>query len=101
MGAHQPSVQRSFQPLAIAPKRTLKCRDTPISPFSSRNVVLPPMKILVINWQDWTNPLSGGAETHLHETFKRVAAMGHEVTLFCSRFEGAPAEEVIDGIRIV
>jgi glycosyltransferase involved in cell wall biosynthesis len=59
------------------------------------------MKILVINWQDWKNPLSGGAETHLHETFKRVAAMGHEVTLFCSSFEGAPREETIDGIHIV
>ena len=59
------------------------------------------MKILVINWQDWLNPLSGGAEIHLHETFRRVAASGHEVTLFCSRFEGAPDEETVDGIRII
>ncbi len=59
------------------------------------------MKILVINWQDWTNPLSGGAETHLRETFVRVAAMGHQVTLFCSSFPGAPAEEHLDGITIV
>lgn len=59
------------------------------------------MNILVINWQDWTNPLSGGAEVHLHETFKRVAALGHAVTIFCSGFQGAPAEEVIDGIRII
>ena len=29
------------------------------------------MKILLINWQDITNPLSGGAEVHLHEIFKR------------------------------
>jgi len=59
------------------------------------------MNILVINWQDWTNPLSGGAEVHLHETFRRVAVAGHRVTLFCSMFEGAPAEETIDGIRII
>lgn len=59
------------------------------------------MKILVINWQDWLNPLSGGAEIHLYETFRRVAAMGHEVTLFCSSFEGAASEEIVDGIRIV
>lgn len=59
------------------------------------------MKILVINWQDWTNPLSGGAEVHLHETFRRVAAMGHDVTLFCSGYDNAPAEETLDGIRIV
>jgi len=59
------------------------------------------MNILVINWQDWKNPLSGGAEVHFHETFKRVVAMGHHVTLFCSGFKGSPAEETIDGIRIV
>ncbi|HVZ40897.1 MAG TPA: glycosyltransferase family 4 protein [Candidatus Kapabacteria bacterium] len=59
------------------------------------------MKILVINWQDWKNPLSGGAETHLRETFTRVAAMGHSVTLFCSSYDGAPPEETVDGIHIV
>lgn len=59
------------------------------------------MNILVINWQDWTNPLSGGAEIHLYETFRRIAAMGHRVTLFCSEYEGAKREETIDGIRII
>ncbi|MGE3799706.1 MAG: glycosyltransferase family 4 protein [Candidatus Kapaibacterium sp.] len=59
------------------------------------------MKILVINWQDWLNPLSGGAEIHLYETFRKIAEWGHEVTLFCSRFEGSKTEEVVDGIRIV
>jgi glycosyltransferase involved in cell wall biosynthesis len=59
------------------------------------------MNILVINWQDWTNPLSGGAEVHLHEIFRRIAAAGHAVTLFCSSYPGAAAEETIDGIRII
>jgi glycosyltransferase involved in cell wall biosynthesis len=59
------------------------------------------MRILVINWQDWTNPLAGGAEAHLRETFIRIAAKGHHVTLFCSSYPGAAAEETIDGIRIV
>lgn len=59
------------------------------------------MKILVINWQDIKNPLGGGAEVHLHEIFSRIARMGHEVTLYCSSFPGAPAEEVIDGIRVI
>jgi glycosyltransferase involved in cell wall biosynthesis len=59
------------------------------------------MKILIFNWQDIRNPLAGGAEVHLHEIFSRVAAMGHEVTLFCSSFEGAAAEETIGGIRVV
>jgi len=60
-----------------------------------------PLRILVINWQDIRNPLSGGAEVHFHEIFRRVAAMGHPVTLLCSAFAGAAPEEEIDGIRIV
>lgn len=59
------------------------------------------MKILVINWQDIRNPQSGGAEVHLHEIFSRVVGAGHEVTLFCSSFPGAPAEEYVDGIRVI
>lgn len=58
-------------------------------------------KILLINWQDITNPFSGGAEVHLHEIFKRVVAAGHDVTLLCCGYKGAPAEEVIDGIKVV
>jgi glycosyltransferase involved in cell wall biosynthesis len=59
------------------------------------------MKILVINWQDIKHPLGGGAEVHLHEIFKRIAARGHSVTLFCSIFGDAPREEMIDGIRVL
>lgn len=59
------------------------------------------MNILVLNWQDWTNPLAGGAEAHLRETFRRIAALGHGVTLFCSSYPGAASEETVDGIRII
>ena len=59
------------------------------------------MKILIFNWQDIRNPLAGGAEVHLHEIFSRIARMGHQVTLFCSSFSGAAAEETIDGIRVI
>ncbi len=59
------------------------------------------MKILIINWQDIKNPFGGGAEVHLHEIFKRIAAKGHEVVLFCCEFEACKKEEVVDGIRII
>jgi glycosyltransferase involved in cell wall biosynthesis len=59
------------------------------------------MKILVLNWQDIRNPLSGGAEVHLHRIFEVIAQRGHEVTLFCSRYPGAATEEWIGGIHIV
>ena len=59
------------------------------------------MKILVINWQDIRNPLGGGAEVHFHEIFKRIAARGHDVTLYCSSIPGLPPTEMIDGIRVI
>jgi glycosyltransferase involved in cell wall biosynthesis len=59
------------------------------------------MKILLLNWQDIKNPCGGGAEVYLHQIFQRLAAQGHEITLLCSQFRGAPAEEEIDGLRIV
>ena len=57
--------------------------------------------ILVINWRDIKNPEAGGAEVHLHEIFKRIAGMGHHVTLLASAFEGSPREETVDGIRVI
>ena len=59
------------------------------------------LKILVFNWQCIKNPLGGGAEVHFHEIFRRIADKGHSVTLFCCEFEGAPKEEVIDGIKVI
>ncbi len=59
------------------------------------------MRILVINWRDIRNPEAGGAEVHLHETFSRIVAWGHEVTLLCSRFPGAAESEQIDGIDVI
>lgn len=59
------------------------------------------MNILVVNWQDIKNPLSGGAEVHLHEVFSRIARMGHKVMLLCSSYPGAPREETINGIQVI
>jgi len=59
------------------------------------------MKILALNWQDLTNPMAGGAEVHLEELLRRIAAKGHEVTLFCSGYESSLPEETIKGIRII
>jgi glycosyltransferase involved in cell wall biosynthesis len=60
----------------------------------------PALDILVVNWLDRENPESGGAETHLHEVFGRLAAHGHRVTLLCSGFAGAPARVELDGIEV-
>src|SRR5688572_28590477 len=57
------------------------------------------MKIQIVNWQDRENPQAGGAEAHLHEIFGRLARRGHQVTLLCSGFAGAPARVTLDGIE--
>ncbi len=59
------------------------------------------MKILIFNWQDISHPLSGGAEVHLHETYSRIAKMGHDVTLFCSSYDGAKPIDELNGIKII
>jgi len=58
------------------------------------------VNILVVNWQDRLNPQAGGAEIHLFELFKRLAAGGHRVRLVCSGWEGAPAVTEVDGIEV-
>jgi len=59
------------------------------------------MKILVVNWQDIKNPLSGGAEVHLWQFFSYFVEKGHNVTLLCSSHKGLPEEENVDGIRVL
>ena len=59
------------------------------------------MNILALNWQDLKNPMSGGAEVHLEELLRRIAAGGHKVTLFCSNYDGGKTEETVEGIRII
>jgi glycosyltransferase involved in cell wall biosynthesis len=58
------------------------------------------VRILVVNWQDRENPQAGGAEIHLHEIFGRLAARGHEVTLFCGGWPGSPPRATLDGLTV-
>lgn len=59
------------------------------------------MRILVVNWQDWTHPRAGGAEFHLREIFGRIARRGHRVDLLCTAFEGAAPEERLDDVNVL
>ncbi|MDX1392974.1 MAG: glycosyltransferase family 4 protein [Gemmatimonadota bacterium] len=58
------------------------------------------LKILLINWQDRENPEAGGAEIHLHETFGRLAARGHDVRAVVGGWPGAPRRVTLDGIEV-
>jgi len=57
--------------------------------------------MLWYNWKDIKHPLSGGAEVFTHEVAKRLAARGHEVTLFTATFPGCVREEVVDGVKVI
>lgn len=59
------------------------------------------MNILVLSWRDPKHPLSGGAEQVMHEHMKGWIGAGHKVTLFSSKVDTLPNEEVIDDVHIV
>lgn len=58
------------------------------------------MRILVLNWQDATNPQAGGAELHLQEIFKRIVTRGHSVDLLCSSWASVPQRANLEGIEV-
>ncbi len=58
-------------------------------------------RFVAVNWRDLKNPDAGGAEVHLHEILKRLAADGHEVTCFVSNYPAGAGEDHYDGIRVV
>jgi glycosyltransferase involved in cell wall biosynthesis len=58
------------------------------------------LRILVVNWLDRENPQAGGAETHLHEVFGRLASRGHEVTALVSGWAGGASRMELDGIDV-
>lgn len=58
------------------------------------------MRILLVNWNDRQNPHAGGAETHLHEIFGRLAHAGHHIELIASGWAGAAPEVDLDDMRV-
>jgi glycosyltransferase involved in cell wall biosynthesis len=58
------------------------------------------VNILLVNWQDRENPHAGGAEIHLFEIFRRLAARGHRIRLVASGWRGCAPRAMLDGIDI-
>ena len=59
------------------------------------------MRILILNWRDLAHPASGGAEVYTEQILRRWAAAGHDVTLFAAAVADRPADEVVNGYRVV
>jgi glycosyltransferase involved in cell wall biosynthesis len=63
--------------------------------------IMSPMRFLMLNWRDPKNPLAGGAERVSLAYLAALVQRGHEVYWFTHAYAGAPAAEVVDGIRYV
>lgn len=57
-------------------------------------------EVLLLCWRDIGHPQGGGSERYLEQVGAGLAARGVKVTLRTASYPGAPAEEVVDGIRI-
>jgi glycosyltransferase involved in cell wall biosynthesis len=60
----------------------------------------PLVSVLMLCWRDVGHPQGGGSETYLQRIGAQLAADGVSVTLRTARYDGAPRDEVIDGVRI-
>ncbi|OLT32345.1 glycosyl transferase [Rhodococcus sp. CUA-806] len=57
-------------------------------------------EVLLLCWRDTGHPQGGGSERYLEQVGAGLAAQGVRVTLRTASYPGAPADEVVDGIRI-
>ena len=60
-----------------------------------------PLRVLYLSWRDRDNPEAGGAETFTERTAEVLTELGHRVTIFTSRFPGAPAVEDHGAVRVL
>jgi glycosyltransferase involved in cell wall biosynthesis len=56
-------------------------------------------RVLMLSWRDLGNPLGGGSERYLHRVATGLAALGDRVTVRTAAYAGAPASQVVDGVR--
>jgi len=59
-----------------------------------------PRRVLVLNERDPLHPAAGGAEVHVAEVSRRMAAMGFEITQAACSFRGAPEREEQAGLHV-
>jgi len=61
----------------------------------------PDCRVLILNQRDPRHPAAGGAEVHVAEISRRMAAMGYQLTQAAVGFPGAPDQERLDGLEVV
>jgi glycosyltransferase involved in cell wall biosynthesis len=92
--------------LALLTLRALEARlpGIPLLRWLGRKYVIPAKsryKILILSWRDPLHASAGGGEAYLYEQARLWASSRQEVTWFAQRVAGRPANELLDGIKIV
>ena len=57
------------------------------------------MKVLFLAWRDVRHPEAGGSERYVQTLASQLVQRGHHVSVRSPRYPGAPAVEIIDGVR--
>jgi glycosyltransferase involved in cell wall biosynthesis len=55
--------------------------------------------VLLVNWRDTRHPEGGGSERYVERMAEGLARRGYGVTVQCAAHRGAPADEVVAGVR--
>lgn len=58
-----------------------------------------PARVLLLNWRDTGHPQGGGSERYVEHVAFGLARRGYEVTVCCSAYPGAAADEIVRGVR--
>ncbi|WP_109506326.1 glycosyltransferase family 4 protein [Nocardioides speluncae] len=69
--------------------------------MSSRPSRPGPLDIAILSWRDTTHPDGGGSEVFVEEVARELVRRGHRVTLRCAAHGDAPAEQDLDGVRLM
>ena len=72
-----------------------------MAPHGPPRPTLDGAHVVFLSWRDTANPEGGGAERYLEKMAAGLVARGCTVPVCCATHDGAPAEEVVDGIRFV
>jgi hypothetical protein len=55
--------------------------------------------VAICNWRDLSHPEGGGSELYIEAVASRLAAAGNRVTLMSAAVDGAPPDELVDGVH--
>jgi glycosyltransferase involved in cell wall biosynthesis len=55
--------------------------------------------VVVLTWRDTGHPQGGGSERYVEHVARGLVRRGYLVTVCCSAYAGAPAEQTVDGVR--